>query len=71
MRARYATALLALRLPLAALAENQYCLADTSIGEDFFQNFQWETFDDPTHGRVNYVNQSTARECGYSYGEQK
>jgi hypothetical protein len=71
MCARYAIALLVLLSPIMTLANNQpeHCLADTIIGHDFFQKFRWETVDDPTHGRVNYVDQPTARERNYSYGE--
>ncbi|KAI0705052.1 concanavalin A-like lectin/glucanase domain-containing protein [Cerioporus squamosus] len=51
-------------LPLAALlmrpVSANFFLADTYIGRDFLQSWTWETFDDPTHGRVNYVDQATA-----------
>ena len=41
---------------------NTYTLCDVYIGATFFTEFVFETFadGDPTHGRVNYVNKSTA-----------
>lgn len=42
-------------------------LADKFIGSDFFSGFDWKTFDDPTHGRVNYVDQQTAMATNLSY----
>ena len=39
----------------------------TIIGSDFFPAFNWETEDDPTHGRVNYIDSETARERGLAY----
>ncbi|RPD78818.1 hypothetical protein L226DRAFT_521027 [Lentinus tigrinus ALCF2SS1-7] len=51
-------------LPLLALlirpVSANFLLADTYIGRDFLQSWTWETFDDPTHGRVNYIDQPTA-----------
>ncbi|KAF4599551.1 hypothetical protein EYR40_006645 [Pleurotus pulmonarius] len=32
----------------------------TYMGPDFFEDFTWETADDPTHGRVNFVDLQTA-----------
>ncbi|KAF9501967.1 2 beta-glucans in both donor and acceptor sites of Gh16 Laminarinase 16a [Pleurotus eryngii] len=32
----------------------------TYMGPDFFQDFTWQTADDPTHGRVNFVDLQTA-----------
>jgi hypothetical protein len=37
-----------------------YNLVVSYVGFDFLGNFSWETADDPTHGRVNYVNKATA-----------
>ncbi|TFK81990.1 glycoside hydrolase family 16 protein [Polyporus arcularius HHB13444] len=58
MRTRYPL------LPLAALlmrsASANFFLADSYVGHDFLQSWTWETFDDPTHGRVNYLDQATA-----------
>ncbi|KAG6812592.1 hypothetical protein H0H92_001943 [Tricholoma furcatifolium] len=45
-----------------------YCLKDTYIGHDFFNGgWQWETFDDPTHGRVNFVDLATAQSKNLSF----
>lgn len=50
--------LLALATPFvrAALFINK----KTYMGPDFFQDFTWQTADDPTHGRVNFVDLQTA-----------
>lgn len=37
-----------------------YNLIVSHVGYDFLGNFSWETADDLTHGRVNYVDQATA-----------
>ncbi|KAJ7218123.1 glycoside hydrolase family 16 protein [Mycena pura] len=41
------------------LASTSYRINNTFIGNDFF-TWNWETFSDPTHGRVNYVDKATA-----------
>jgi hypothetical protein len=38
--------------------------AHYNVSTDFFAAFNFETFDDPTHGYVDYVNQDTARSMG-------
>ncbi|KAG0693396.1 glycoside hydrolase family 16 protein [Suillus ampliporus] len=37
-----------------------YTLNVSHVGYNFLDNFSWETMDDPTHGRVNYVDLATA-----------
>ncbi|KAJ7703258.1 nucleophile-disabled Lam16a mutant holds Laminariheptaose in A cyclical conformation [Mycena rosella] len=49
--------LLCLSVPVTA--SESYSIADTFIGAGFF-NWTWETFSDPTHGRVKYVDKATA-----------
>jgi hypothetical protein len=62
MRTGYAFLLAALSLSLTQLARaNIFYLADQWSGDDFFQGWNWETADDPTHGRVNYVSLADAR----------
>jgi hypothetical protein len=39
---------------------NIFYLKDQWRGNDFFQGWNWETENDPTHGRVNYVSQDEA-----------
>ena len=48
-------------------ASANFLLADSYVGRDFLQ-WNWETGDDPTHGRVNYVDQATALQLNLSYG---
>jgi hypothetical protein len=52
---------------LFAVLAQSHALKDTFIGPDFFEAWNWETFDDPTHGRVNYVDQETAKSSNLSY----
>lgn len=47
----------------------QLVLKDLYVGETFFKGFKWETMNDPTHGRVNYINQKEALRSNLSYGE--
>lgn len=46
-----------------------YYLQDKVMGRDFLSFFYWETEADPTHGRVNYVDQSTALKRGLTEGK--
>lgn len=69
-----------LRLPLSALVgltlfascatAQTFDLEDRFIGNDFYNGFDWQTFDDPTHGRVNYVDMGTAMQQGLAEGER-
>ena len=38
------------------------------VGSDFFEQFNWESENDPTHGRVNYLTLDEARAKNLSYG---
>ncbi|KAG5633600.1 hypothetical protein DXG03_006945, partial [Asterophora parasitica] len=38
-----------------------YPLSDNIVGDDFYDEFEFQAIDDPTHGRVNYVDEDTAR----------
>lgn len=38
------------------------------VGSGFFDEFNWETEDDPTHGRVNYLNLEEAKAKNLTYG---
>ncbi|WVR03650.1 hypothetical protein IAU60_000645 [Kwoniella sp. DSM 27419] len=44
-----------------------YSLSRSWTGDQFFDGFNWMTFDDPTKGRSNYVDLATARAEGLSY----
>jgi len=41
-----------------------YSLTDDWTGTSFFDNFNFATYDDPTHGYVNFVSQSQAQSEG-------
>ena len=50
-------------------SSDSFSLKDRFSGYDFFSpSWKWETFDDPTHGRVNYLDQQTARAKQLAYG---
>ena len=38
------------------------------VGSDFFEHFNWESKNDPTHGRVNYLVLEEARVKNLTYG---
>ena len=38
------------------------------VGSDFFEQFNWESENDPTHGRVNYLTLEQAQAKNLSYG---
>jgi hypothetical protein len=42
----------------------KYTLIEEFSGPQFFDRFHFETFDDPTHGYVNYVDHATAVQMG-------
>jgi hypothetical protein len=52
----------------SGFSSGQFVLKDRYVGQDFFKGWKWETFDDPTHGRVNYVTQDSAMATNLSYG---
>lgn len=43
-------------------------IANRFQGADFLEAWEWKTFDDPTHGHVDYVDRSTALQTNLSYG---
>lgn len=44
-----------------------YSISDTIIGSQFYSKFNFQAISDPTHGRVNYVSQSTAQSQNLTY----
>ncbi|KAF8152572.1 glycoside hydrolase family 16 protein [Crassisporium funariophilum] len=38
-----------------------YSLSDNIVGSGFYSAFDWQAIADPTHGRVNYVDQTTSK----------
>jgi len=53
-------------LSLLSISSGQtYGLKKKYAGATFFDDWNFETFGDPTHGTVNYVNQSYAQKMGY------
>lgn len=68
MRTCYAFPATLLLLLTRCVSATPFYIKDKWVGQDFFQGWNWETEDDPTHGRVNYVNQADAFAKNLSYG---
>ncbi|EPQ56970.1 hypothetical protein GLOTRDRAFT_73437 [Gloeophyllum trabeum ATCC 11539] len=51
----------------AHAAGARFRLNQTYVGRDFLDGWTWETADDPTHGRVNYVDMHTALSQNLTY----
>ncbi|KDQ61179.1 glycoside hydrolase family 16 protein [Jaapia argillacea MUCL 33604] len=49
------------------VGSTHYRINETYIGYDFLDKWTWETLDDPTHGRVDYIDQRTALQTNLSY----
>ncbi|KAG9005958.1 hypothetical protein FRB94_001086 [Tulasnella sp. JGI-2019a] len=43
-----------------SVSSKYYEIEDSFVGESFLKGFDFFTGDDPTHGRVNYVDKKTA-----------
>ncbi|EJF65494.1 concanavalin A-like lectin/glucanase domain-containing protein [Dichomitus squalens] len=65
MRTGYA--LLPLGSLLIPLARADYFFKTSYTGRDFLEHWTWQTLDDPTHGRVDYVDQATALQRNLSF----
>ena len=59
MRTGYASLSFLFTILIPPAVSMHYTLKDKYVGNDFYSGFKWETDDDPTHGRVNYVDQGT------------
>ncbi|EIN06365.1 endo-1,3(4)-beta-glucanase-like protein [Punctularia strigosozonata HHB-11173 SS5] len=47
-----------------------YLQSQNSVGRQFLDNFEHEAIDDPTHGRVTYVDEATALASNLTYASQ-
>lgn len=47
---------------------SNFVLKDNIVGREFYTHFAWQTFDDPTHGRVDYVDLPTAQRNNLTSG---
>ncbi|KAG9312761.1 glycoside hydrolase family 16 protein [Chiua virens] len=54
-------------LARSALAGGTYTICDRIVGEGFYDAFNFEAIPDPTDGRVNYVNETTAKSLNLTY----
>ena len=51
-----------------AVRAQLWTLVDAYIGRDFLSTWEWETEDDPTHGRVNYIGLDASVAANLTYG---
>ncbi|KAH9925579.1 putative beta-glucanase from glycoside hydrolase family GH16 [Fomitopsis serialis] len=58
---------LAVGIVAQSVMAGPYTIAQTNVGSDFFNNFQWENISDPTNGRVEYVTKETAQAKNLTY----
>ena len=49
-------------------ASTRYQRELSIVGSDFFDEFNWESQNDPTHGRVNYLTLDEAKAKNLTYG---
>ncbi|KAH8100225.1 putative laminarinase [Cristinia sonorae] len=68
MQLRLSLALAAASVVPTALAAT-YSLSDNHVGSDFLSSFVHEAIADPTHGRVNYVDQATAVRLNLTFAQ--
>ena len=57
MKALYAIMILAVLVPIS---QQNFILEDNYYGNTFFNHFNFVTYDDPTHGFVDYVSKNEA-----------
>lgn len=55
----------------AERATARYSIEETFGGADFFDNFEFNDFNDPTHGFVDYQNRDAAFDSGLAYVNDK
>ncbi|KAF8325784.1 endo-1,3(4)-beta-glucanase-like protein [Cantharellus anzutake] len=68
MMARSCIPLILLLIQFSSLVQGiQWFLSDTYIGDSFFSGFTHEAIADPTHGRVQYVDEATAKSNNLSW----
>ena len=56
---------------MSLYAKSTYFLADSWVGPGFLNGFSHQAIIDPTHGRVNYVDQPTALAQNLTYASQE
>ncbi|KDQ07526.1 glycoside hydrolase family 16 protein [Botryobasidium botryosum FD-172 SS1] len=61
------SSLVALVLGSTEVLAGSFKISDTFIGSSFLTGFKHEAIGDPTHGRVNYVDQATATRLNLTY----
>ena len=63
------TSVIALLACVFPLSSATFVLSDTYAGHDFFDSWIWETMNDPTNGRVNYLSLHDALQANLTRGD--
>ncbi|KZT10733.1 glycoside hydrolase family 16 protein [Laetiporus sulphureus 93-53] len=71
MRTGLAIILSIVSFVLTSAVRAHYVLADSYVGREFFDSWTWETMNDPTNGRVNYVSKGTAMGLNLSFASDE
>ena len=66
-----ASPFLSLSSTVTAGSADTYHLQDTYVGSRFLSGFNWKTFNDPSGGNVNCLDQGTALQRNLTYGKNK
>ncbi|KAJ7923470.1 glycoside hydrolase family 16 protein [Mycena leptocephala] len=62
--------LLTLSLTVSSVLGAVYFRTEHIVGQDFYDAFNFEAVADPTHGRVNYVDETTARRQNLTFASE-
>ncbi|KAF7343220.1 Glycoside hydrolase family 16 protein [Mycena venus] len=63
--------ILALSIAVSSVLGATYHNAEHIVGAGFYNSFNFEAIGDPTHGRVNYVDEATARGANLTFNSDK
>ncbi|KAJ7209245.1 glycoside hydrolase family 16 protein [Mycena pura] len=61
------SAILTLSFAVSSAFGALYLRSESIVGTDFFHSFDWMAIDDPTHGRVNYTDEVTAKRANLTF----
>ncbi|KAH7339326.1 hypothetical protein B0J17DRAFT_654763 [Rhizoctonia solani] len=59
-----------LSIPSPYFTHRSFQIEEEIIGSKFYDAFNFQTFNDPTHGRVNYVDQDYAKRNNLTYASE-
>ncbi|KAJ7178224.1 family 16 glycosyl hydrolase [Mycena filopes] len=71
MRSNVPSSFIALFFAASSVHGATYQMLDNIVGNGFYDHFNFEAIPDPTSGRVNYVNEATARSANLTFATDK